>query len=198
MANYIPSYIKQYDFNEKSYQSFVDTPISSNQLDEFNNLILSSNIDEENIESVEKFLMKVEPRKNTFNSTQVENFFDTTITEFQDSAQASDNALENLLISEFADEVDEEVGEQLANEKILQTQVDEISDTLDKEIQKSVKLKEDASETYQAAKDLIISQRISVGEGKTESDFSNKFPFLPLSESEEDTGDSFPFMNPPS
>tara|TARA_A100001037_G_scaffold67550_1_gene59971 strand:+ start:505 stop:1101 length:597 start_codon:yes stop_codon:yes gene_type:complete len=198
MNKFVPKYIENYDFDQESYDVFVNTPIDGSQLDEYNNLIMRSNIDEEGITDVDNFLWKISPRKNTFSQVQVENFFDTGISEFQEIELVDTNSGSPTEISEFASEVDAEIGEQLANEQILQTQVEELSNTLDIEIEKGVKLKEDATETYQAAKDLIVSQRISAGEGQTSADFSNKFPFLPLSEGEEETsGDKFPFMKSP-
>lgn len=193
MKNFIPSYIKKYDFKQEAYKEFIEEPINGSQLDEYNNLVMSSNIEEPNIENIDKFLLKVAPRKNVFSETQVENFFDTNISEFSDIEKTESENID-VDITEFADEVSDEVGDQLANEKILQAQIDELSDALDREIQRGVKLQETSSETYQASRDLIISQRISAGEGTTESDFSEKFPFLPITE-EEDVGDELPFMS---
>jgi hypothetical protein len=198
MDKFVPKYIEQYDFNQEAYDSFVKSPVDGSQLDEYNNLIMSSNINEKSIAEVDQFLWKITPRKNTFSQVQVENFFDTDISEFPEVETRDSGLATDMTVSEFADEIDAELGEQLANEKILQTQIEELSDTLDVEIEKGVKFKEDATETFQAARDLIVSQRISAGEGLTDVDFSNKFPFLPISESDEETsGDKFPFMKSP-
>lgn len=198
MDRFVPKYIEKYDFDQEAYDSFVKSSVDGSQLDEYRNLIMSSNIDEEGISDVDQFLWKITPKKNTFSQVQVENFFDTNISEFQDIETNDTANPTDMEISEFADEIDAELGEQLATEKILQTQLEELSNTLDVEIEKGVKFKEDATETFQAARDLIVSQRISAGEGQTDADFSNKFPFLPLSESEEEvSGDKFPFMKSP-
>ena len=198
MDRFVPKYIEKYDFDQEAYDSFVKSSVDGSQLDEYRNLIMSSNIDEEGIRDVDQFLWKITPKKNTFSQVQVENFFDTNISEFQDIETNDTANSTDVEISEFADEIDSELGEQLATEKILQTQLEELSNTLDVEIEKGVKFKEDATETFQAARDLIVSQRISAGEGQTDADFSNKFPFLPLSESEEEvSGDKFPFMKSP-
>ena len=86
----------------------------------------------------------------------------------------------------------------LTSEQTLRTQIDELSNRLDEEIGNSVKLKEDASETFTGpAKDIIVSQRIvSPGEGNAPSEFSDVFPFLPKSaeERQNEGVDPFPFM----
>jgi hypothetical protein len=98
-------------------------------------------------------------------------------------------------IVDLADEIDNEVRSQLDQERILQTQIDEMSDILDSEIEKGVHFQEKSSENFTAAKNIIISQRISAGEGSSPSDFSNKFPFLPLGETTESEVDTFPFLS---
>jgi hypothetical protein len=197
MKKLFPTYITAYDFNQESYDEFIKTPNDGSQLDEYSNLILSSNSDDLDIVEVDKFLIKVTPRKNMFDQVQVENFFDTRVSEFTDTESDPENtSTDEELVVEFADEIEDELGDQLAQEQILQSQIDELSDTLDTEIERGVKFQENASENFSASKDLIISQRISLGQGTTDTDFSEKFPFLPKSEDEvEETADSFPFMS---
>jgi hypothetical protein len=197
MKKLLPTYITTYDFNQKSYDEFLKTPNDGSQLDEYRNLIISSNSDDPDIEEVDKFLIKVIPRKNMFDQVQVENFFDTKVSEFTDTESDIENTTtDEDLVVEFAEEIEDELGDQLAQEQILQSQIDELSDTLDTEIEKGVKFQENAAENFSASKDLIISQRISLGQGSTAADFSEKFPFLPKSEDEdEETADGFPFMS---
>jgi hypothetical protein len=185
-----------YDFNQESYTEFVKRAQSGAQMDEYNNLTLNSDIDGEDIKDVDKFLIKVVPRKNMMNQTQIENFFDTDVSEFMDTEETMEIIKsDSEIVTEFAEEVSAEIGDQLAQEQILHHQVAELSDTLEVEIEKGVRFKEDATQTYGAAKDVIVAQRIQLGEGKTASDFSDKFPFLPKSEEDEELEtDKFPFM----
>lgn len=189
-----PEFLEKYDFNKKSYSDFLSNNSPENQMDEFGNLVLRANIDESDIKDTDKYLIKVKSKKHMIDNSQVELFMDTELSEFKDQAEQPMEQADEL-ISDFSDEVDGEIRTQLENENVLQVQLDEMSDILDKEIEKGVRFQEKSSENFTAAKDVIISQRISLGEGKTESDFSDKFPFLPLNETQEETGDAFPFMS---
>ena len=66
---------------------------------------------------------------------------------------------------------------------------------------KNIKEQEDSETNYRAAKALIIQQRIVAGEGATESDFSDAFPFLPLTAAQLAAGETgvenSPFMRTP-
>ena len=53
---------------------------------------------------------------------------------------------------------------------------------------------------YTATKDLIITYRIKNGEGVGKDDFASKFPFLPLTTEQIESGedpdvDQFPFLS---
>ena len=196
MDERFPTYLSAYDFNQESLDEFIRHTESKSQLDEYNNLVLNSNIDDPNIVDVDKFLVKMNPRKNMFDQIQIENFFDTQISEFSDVEQLAETTMsDSEIVTEFIEEVEEEIGDQLAQEQILQLQISELADTLETEIEKGVKFKEDATQTYSASKDVILGQRIQLGQGATASDFSDKFPFLPRSEEESELEtDKFPFM----
>jgi hypothetical protein len=141
--------------------------------------------------------MKVFVRKKSLKNTQLELFMDTQLSEFADQVATDDNNLddETLPVVDLSEEIDEEIKSQIDQENILQTQLTELSDILDSEIEKSVQFQEKSSENFAAARDLIISQRISLGEGNVPADFSDQFPFLPLRETEEGGNDTFPFMS---
>lgn len=191
----IPEFISKYDFNKSAYDDFLKTKNTRDNLDDYGNIILSANIEESNITDVGKFLLKVKASKKLLNDNQVELFMNTELSEYKDQTSQEIDKNEDL-ISDFTNEIDEEIQSQLDQENILQTQITELSEILDTEIAKNVKFQEKSSENFNAAKDLIIAQRISLGEGKTPSDFSSEFPFLPLSENEEDVNnDGFPFIS---
>ncbi len=198
MSDLLPSYLTNYDFNQKSLNDYIMLSKQTSRMDEHNNLILSADIEDPDIEELDKFLIKAFPKKNMMNQTQIEQFFDTKVSEFPDTEDGDEISMTDLEITtEFAEEVEEELGDQLAQEQILQHQINELSDTLEVEIERGVRFKEDATQTYGAAKDVIVAQRIQLGEGKTASDFSDKFPFLPKSEDEDEEdpqSDKFPFM----
>ena len=86
----------------------------------------------------------------------------------------------------------------ISNEQMLQAQIDELSSTLDEEMSKNVKFREDSAEMYLAAKDTIISQRITSGEGTSADDFQDVFPFLPKTSEEKEKSldriENFPFL----
>jgi hypothetical protein len=189
-------FLEKYDFNLESYNEYISKKISKDLLDDFGNLILSANIEEPNITEVEKFVLKVPAKKKKLKKTQVELFMDTHVTEFEDKEDEEGVASDSEgPVVDLADEIDNEVRSQIDQERILQTQLDEMSDILDSEIEKGVHFQEKSSENFTAAKNIIISQRISAGEGNVPSDFSNKFPFLPLGETTESETDSFPFLS---
>ena len=194
MKNPQPEFLEKYDFNLESYAEFLSNNNPESQMDEFGNLVLRANLDDPNIQETDKYIIKVRSKKHMIDNAQVELFMDTELSEFKDQAEdVSTNSDDN--ISDFGEEVDTEIRTQLENENVLQVQLDEMSDILDTEIEKGVQFQEKSSENFSAAKDVIISQRISLGEGSTADDFSDKFPFLPLNETQEDTGDAFPFMS---
>ena len=85
------------------------------------------------------------------------------------------------------------------------TQLDDFVDMMDlpineidEEMSKNVKFREDSAEMYLAAKDTIISQRITSGEGTSADDFQDVFPFLPKTSEEKEKSldriENFPFL----
>ena len=186
------SFLDIYDFNKESYSDFLDdNDIFRKQIDDFGNLVLQEGIDEKNIKQVDKFLIKINPRKKKLNKEQVEQFMPTKLSEIS----IIDTNQSNEYIDtpgDFTEEIEEEIRSQLDQEKIMEVQLDEMSDILDKEIEKGVQFQEKSTENFAAAKEIIIAQRIKLGEGKVPSDFDDKFPFLPLGDNEPESED-FPF-----
>ncbi len=194
MNKKLPEFLEKYDFDAESYDNFLKENFKSENMDEYGNLILGANIEEESITDINKYVIKVPAKKKPLNDTQVELFMDTKISEFGDYVE-SDVSEEAEPIVDFVGEIDEEIQSQLDQEKVLQTQLGEMAEILDAEIERGVQFQEKSSENFAAARDLIISQRISLGEGKVPSDFSEEFPFLPLIEGQEKRNDKFPFMS---
>jgi hypothetical protein len=201
----LPEYITKYDFNGETIQKALLEKKVESEVDNFNNLMLSSDIDKENIQDVERYLMYAPLEKRGYLKDQVENFFDTEFTEFVDidSDHASHELAGEVSVdSDMLDEINEEIVDQLVSDEIFQKQIDELSNALDTEIEKSVKFKENANQNFNSARDLIVSQRIQLEQGLSESEFSDKFPFLPLSEIVNDderelesiTAEKFPFI----
>lgn len=194
MKQKLPEFLEKYDFDQESYDAFLKKQTQSPNIDDFGNLILNSNIEDGRIKSVDKYVMKVPANKKALNDTQVELFMDTKISEFGEVAGVESEE-EGNMIADFTNEIDEEIKSQLDQENILQTQLGEMSEILDTEIERGVQFQEKSSENFAAARDLIISQRISLGEGKVPSDFNDEFPFLPLTENQERKNDKFPFIS---
>ena len=141
------------------------------------------------------YLVSIPIEKTQQRQEQVTTFYNTEFEEFT-TIEGVDK--DDDVGSLYADVVDREQ-DRIEEEQLLQAQIDELSNILDKEMERGVKFKEEASEMYTASKDLIISQRIKNGEGTAKSDFSEKFPFLPLTaeqiENNSDGGvDQFPFL----
>jgi len=194
MKQKLPEFLEKYDFDQESYDAFLKKQTQSPNIDDFGNLILNSNIEDGRIKSVDKYVMKVPANKKALNDTQVELFMDTKISEFGEVADVESEE-EGNMIADFTNEIDEEIKSQLDQENILQTQLGEMSEILDTEIERGVQFQEKSSENFTAARDLIISQRISLGEGTVPSDFNDEFPFLPLTENQERKNDKFPFIS---
>lgn len=194
--NNFPSYINEKKFNQTELSNFLRSGDFKNERDQFGNIIIKT--ETETVDSsVGDYLIAIPTTKKKLIEEQVETFYNTDISEFD---VESDNELSNgddLATTEditLLDSVDEELTEQ----KLLQAQIDELSNRLDEEMEKSVKFSEDANETFRASRDIIVSQRIQAGEGTSPDDFGDTFPFLPLSEEEKNQPrsiESFPFSS---
>ena len=187
MAYVFPGYITKYNFNQEKLDEIFKSRAIENEIDQFNNLILSTEFsDTETIDDPEKFLILVETKRMNYDLAAVENFTDTEFTEFEsDTATFTDS-----ISTPSYDEIDSDMANQLAQENILQAQIDELSNMVELEANKTVKFQEDAEMNFRAAKGVIVKQRIAAGEGKEEIDFSDAFPFLPLTEEQKLAGET--------
>ena len=125
---------------------------------------------------------------------QLETYVPTVVTDF--AGDIASNPDEDVQLLDELENLEEEMDNMITSEQMLQAQIDELSNRLDTEISNSVKVKEDSAETYSAAKDIIVSQRIASGEGNSPQEFSDVFPFLPISAEEKanQVPDPLPFM----
>lgn len=189
----LPEYLKEESFNQKNLQDLLQEGQLQNKIDSFNTISFSTDdIDESS--ALEDFLLLIPTEKRRPIPPQVETYIPTQVTDYeQDIATNPD---EEVSVVDELDDVTQEMENMLTSEQALQAQIDELSNRLDEEIGNSVKLKEDATETFSAAKDIIISQRIAAGEGNAPDEFSNVFPFLPkTAEEKQNEGvDPAPFM----
>lgn len=193
--NNFPSYLSKNKFNQTQLSDLLSTGKLDNTRDNFGNIILKTEeISKDSL--IGDYILKVPIGKKKLIKEQVETFYDTSINEFQTLEDKSD--LDSGITTTEDITLLQEIDEELDEQKLLQAQIDELSERLDEEMQKSVKFTEDANETYRASRDIIISQRISAGEGNSPNDFSDVFPFLPLTEqqkNEEPDIESFPFSS---
>lgn len=190
----LPKYISEEEFNKESIQEMLNSGEVGSNVDATGNYNLS--FDKVTDESqLGNYLVSIPIEKTQQRQEQVTTFYNTEFEEFT-TVEGVDR--DEDVGSLYADVVDREQ-DRIEEEQLLQAQIDELSGILDKEMERSVKFKEDASEMYTASKDLIISQRIKNGEGTAKSDFSAKFPFLPLTAEQLENGgdggvDQFPFL----
>ena len=171
----LPEYITSESFNQTELEAALKSGEFNNQRDGFNNLIIK--FDAVTTESsVGDYLVGVSTKKRKQIPQQIETFYDTSISEFPDAEQPGEITLSQTTeVDSVVDEVESNIEEQ----QLLQSQIDELSEKLDEQIDKSVRFKEDASQTFAASRDLIVSQRIAQGEGASPADFADTFPFLP-------------------
>lgn len=200
----LPEYITKFNFSQDEIQRTLSEKQIPSVVDNFNNLLLSSDINGETITDVEKYLLYAPLQKKVHHKDQVENFFDTEFSEFMDvdtEHTSTDIASDVTVDMEMLEEINEEIGEQLLSDEIYKKQIEELSAALETEIQKNIKFREDANQNFGSSRELIVSQRIQLKQGISDSDFSDKFPFLPLTETIDEetqegttTVDQFPYM----
>lgn len=189
----LPEYLKQEDFNQTELQKLLTAGELDNNIDSFNTISFS--IEDTSPDSkLSDYILLIPTEKRKPIPPQVETYVPTQVTDYaNDVATNQDEDVE--ILDELGD-VNEQMDEMLSSERALQAQIDELSNRLDTEISNSVKLKEDSAETFSAAKDIIVSQRIAAGEGNSPQDFSDTFPFLPITAEEKNNQppEPFPFM----
>jgi hypothetical protein len=190
----LPKYISEEEFNKDGIQKMLNSGEVGSNVDTSGNYNLSfDKITDES--KLGNYLISIPIEKTQQKQEQISTFYNTEFEEFTTIEGVDrDDDVDNL----YSDVVDREL-DRIEEEQLLQAQIDELSSILDKEMERNVKFKEDASEMYTASKDLIISQRIKNGEGTAKADFGAKFPFLPLTAEQLENGrdgdvDQFPFL----
>lgn len=195
----LPSYVTQYNFNQERLDEFLKSGDLGNEYDSFGNLLLTSanEVVSTNSTAIEKHLIAIGTSKRKYSRNKLDEFMDTEFTEFLDGSSPGDT----LDQTSDMQNIETNIAKQLSQENILQTQIDELSDILEQETDKNIKGQEDSEANYRAAKALIIQQRIAAGEGSSEADFSDAFPFLSLTDAQLAAGETgvenSPFMRSP-
>lgn len=191
----LPKYISEENFNQELIGDLLNGGKLTNNIDTAGNYSIS--FDEITNESkLGDYLVAIPVEKTIQKQEQIETFFSVEFEEFTDVEGIDEkDDVDNL----YSD-IEKQQVDRIEEEQLLQAQIDELSDILDKEMERSVKFKEESAEMYNATKDLIITYRIKNGEGKGKDDFATKFPFLPLTSDQLETGedpdvDKFPFLS---
>ena len=189
----LPEYLKQESFNQTELKKLLTAGDLDNNIDSFNTISFS--IEDTTPDSkLSDYILLIPTEKRKAIPPQVETYVPTEVTDYAtDVANKQDEEVEIL---DGLENVEEQMNDMLSSEQALQAQINELSNRLDTEISTSVKQKEDSAETYSAAKDIIVSQRIAAGEGNSPQDFSDVFPFLPTiaEEKAKQLPDPLPFM----
>ena len=81
---------------------------------------------------------------------------DTKISEFGEYIESAVSEDEGVTISDFINEIDEEIQSQVDQENVLQAQLDEMTEILDAEIERSVQFKEKTSENFKSARKISL------------------------------------------
>ena len=192
MAYKLPSYISDYNFKSSELRKLIDEGIVENKVDDYGNVILKPELPSQKDHAVSNQLMILERYNTEVSSDLIEQYYDTSFSEFTDVTDVDD---ENSQFQE-SNEISEEVDEQLKREQILNTQVEELVNALEKETQRNIKFQEDAESNYNAPKNLLIQMRIENGEGNDPSDFNDAFPFLPKNNTNEPIPENSPYVVP--
>lgn len=189
----LPEYLKEEDFNQTQLQKLLTSGELENDIDSFNTISFSTEKTSQD-SKLEDYIMLIPTEKRKPIPPQVETYVPTTVTDY--ASDIAPNPDEDVQIVDDLENLEEEMNDMITSEQMLQAQIDELSNRLDTEISNSVKAKEDAAETYSAAKDIIVSQRIAAGEGNSPQEFSDVFPFLPITAEEKanQVPDPLPFM----
>jgi hypothetical protein len=191
----LPTYIKNEKYNSQKLNEIIKTGEVKNKIDSSNVYSISFDDEESDIDPG-NHLVSVPMKKTEVNNSHVGTYYSTEFQEFT----SVEGDVEELSVEDMVSELENTQIEKNEEEQLLQAQIEELSNIVDIEMQKNVRFQETSSEMYRAAKDLIISQRVKAGEGKAVEDFSEKFPFLPISledGEQEDRVDQFPFMSEP-
>lgn len=193
--NNLPTYLKESKFDQQKLKKLLTEGELDRSEDNFG--VLNFNLNEETSESkLEEHLLLIPMEKLPIIPPQVETYAATDVIEYADDVEETEEVLPED--DEELSSIEEDLDDAISNEQMLQAQIDELSSTLDEEMSKNVKFREDSAEMYLAARDTIISQRIASGEGTSADDFQDVFPFLPKTSEEKEKSldriENFPFL----
>ena len=193
--NNLPTYLKESKFDQQKLKKLLTEGELDRSEDNFG--VLNFNLNEETSESkLEEHLLLIPMEKLPIIPPQVETYAATDVIEYADDVEEIEEVLPED--DEELSSIEEDLEDAISNEQMLQAQIDELSSTLDEEMSKNVKFREDSAEMYLAARDTIISQRIASGEGNSADDFQDVFPFLPKTSEEKEKSldriENFPFL----
>lgn len=193
--NNLPAYLKESKFDQQKLKKLLTEGELDRSEDNFG--VLNFNLNEETSESkLEEHLLLIPMEKLPIIPPQVETYAATDVIEYADDVEELEEVLPED--DEELSSIEEDLEDAISNEQMLQAQIDELSSTLDEEMSKNVKFREDSAEMYLAARDTIISQRIASGEGTSADDFQDVFPFLPKTSEEKEKSldriENFPFL----
>lgn len=168
----LPTYLTHSDFDQTELNDvFNGKQIEEKTDGEGNQIVDTSNI------TIQNSLTVIKQSKVNYSDDKIKQHYDVNFSEFiRDDVEDSDLKIE--------DDIKQTSDDNIKREKILQDQLDELSKVLELESQKNIKVQEDAEANYKAMKSVIIEKRIENGEGLSESDFLDSFPFLPIKDSQ--------------
>lgn len=190
MSKKYPVYITRYEIDQSELSEFVEGVEHKENIDSTGNQIIKTDSD-----TIENCFISIRQVKTEFSKDKIEQNYETNFTEFSDLVKSEDKS-ENLSIEDDITDINNAHQNQ---ENILNNQLEELTKILEIETQKNIKFKEDSQQNYLATKNLIIDMRIKNGEGNKPEDFSDAFPFSPLSQENTSTTDynPIPFLDEP-
>ena len=135
----LPKYISEEEFNKESIQEMLNSGEVGSNVDATGNYNLSFHkvTDESQLGN---YLVSIPIEETQQRQEQVTTFYNTEFEEFT-TVEGVDR--DDDVGSLYADVVDREQ-DRIEEEQLLQAQIDELSGILDKEMERSVKFKEDA------------------------------------------------------
>tara|TARA_B100000676_G_C17968483_1_gene781766 strand:+ start:155 stop:763 length:609 start_codon:yes stop_codon:yes gene_type:complete len=180
----LPEYIADENFNQSAIQELLKSGELPDARDSYDNITFSMDAPGPT-SKLEEHVLLIKTERRKIIPPQLETHYPTNVVEYADSVITEAPNAETDIAEGLGDVMDD-MQDIMTGEQLLQAQVDELSDKLDEEMASNIKFREDSMKTYAAAKDTIIAQRIAAGEGTTPTEFSDDFPFLPKSETQQE------------
>tara|TARA_B100001093_G_scaffold215047_1_gene206342 strand:+ start:10304 stop:10885 length:582 start_codon:yes stop_codon:yes gene_type:complete len=166
----IPEYLDNNNFDQTQLNNLLTGTNVTENIDDSGNLIVDMNK-----EDINNNITLLKQNITEFSNDKIEQNYDTSFNELINESDAQNNVMVEEDIKQLSED-------QLKRESVLENQLDELANVLERESQRNIKIQEDAETNYNAMKSVILEQRIKNGEGVDEADFSDSFPFLPKRE----------------